>query len=345
MVTVVPAPQRWSMSLIRSMGECMRSAQLQRECDITGQAAHVGRLFHEIAAKVGAETVAAGRDAVDPRFAEQTAKDILAHPDEHGPLPKDAYLDVLDLVGRWARMADLQPGTRFEVSSRQELRNWTLSARLDTILLDAAGTCWVTDWKTGWAPPPPGLPVQGEIYAWHGFRLHPDAERVVYEEIYVRSGRSCGPVTINPADLDGTEAWLETSLTAFEDALGHGPLPATPGSWCAHCPSPDRCPLPAWARPASEVRSEDDAAAQLEALLVEEARVKARKAAIRAWLEATGQRVVSVGGEEIGWNRETGSRLDTEALTGVVDLDEYRTTTAPTFGRRKHREEDACQTR
>jgi predicted XRE-type DNA-binding protein len=37
--------------------------------------------------------------------------------------------------------------------------------------------------------------------------------------------------------------------------------------------------------------------------------------------------------------------LLTDPPYNATALDQYRTTTAPTFGRRKHREEDACQTR
>lgn len=336
------APERLSMSFIRASEACLRRAHHEREADRAGGMALTGRAFHEVAATVGMACAMRGGGQPTPEEVERVARRVLANPEESGPFPKAAWDETLSLTARWARAAHFDPDEQFEVLSHQELAGRTLSARLDRLTV-RDGVAVVRDYKTGWGKPEDqaGLPLQGQVYAWHAARLHPDVGRVVYTEDWVRFGIQTGPFELDPSDLERVEAFLLAAIERIDKAYAAGELPATPGSACSsptRCPAVASCPVPGWARPETRVESEDDAIGELEQILVDEQRVADRKKAIRCWLEATGRRALVVNGEEIGWSDKPGSRLDEKAAKAAgFDPGAFRVETTPSFGRRKAR--------
>lgn len=336
------APPRLSMSFIRAAEGCLRRAHHEREVDLAGGMAITGRVFHEVAHTVG--MACAFRGEVSPREgeAEEVARRVLANPEEASPLPKATWDEVMSLVARWARGVEFAPDEQFEVLSRQELGGRTLSARIDRMAI-RDGVLYVRDYKTGWGKPEDqgtDCPLQGEVYAWHGRRLFPGIEKVVYTEDWVRFGVTLGPFDLWPEQLDDVEAFLRTSIARIDKAYEDGcELPASPGHACSsptRCPVAGSCPVPLWARPGVRVESEEDAVAEFEQVLVLEQQAAERKKAIRAWLEANDHRAVVVNGQEIGWPDKPGSRIDEVAVRAAgYDPARFRVPTTPSFGRRK----------
>lgn len=333
-------PDRLSMSFLRSAGACLRRAHLEREADVTGPDALVGRFTHEALAAGGLKAVTAQAARISPDEAERIARAIMAGYGEADPLAEAVFTDVLDLTRRWAGRASFRPGERFEVDSRLNLGGRTLSARIDRFAVDGP-EIFARDYKTGWADPAEGLTFQGRNYGWHLLVLHPEIRRVNYVEEHVRFGTESAPAWIEREDLPGIEDYLLTAIARIDGAYAAGDLPATPGSACSRptsCPVAHSCPVPAWARPATWLETEEQAAEELERLLAEEAVIEGRKAALRGYLAREDRRSISAAGEEIGWSAKPGSSLDTKALLAdhpEIDLDDYRKTTNPTFGRRR----------
>lgn len=339
------APARLSMSFLRSAEGCLRRAHMEREVDLAGGDALVGRLFHEVAAAVGFSCVIAGRQWMTFDEARPLAVAVMGRATE-GTLPKAAWDQVLSLTSRWCDTGrpPFRPGELFEVLSVVEFDGRRLSARIDRVAVDGA-TAHVHDYKTGWSDPVGDLSAQGEMYAWHVLTSHPELDQVVYTEQHVRLGVEGGPWLIDRDDLDRTEEWLAAMIARVDGAYGAGTFPATPGSACSspsRCPVAGSCPIPRWARPATLIETEADAVAQFEALLAEEALIADRKDRIRGWLEHTGERALQLHGEEIGRSTTPGKRFnrrrladDLAASGAPVDLDAYEDPAAPAFGRRK----------
>lgn len=342
------APERWSMSFLHAAEGCLRRAHNEREVDVSGEMATIGSIFHEVAATVGLRCNLTGE--IQPSVAEvqAIAKQVMGDPEEAGPLSMQMLAEVLDLCGRWARQRSsrFQPGELLEIASREVLDGRTFSARIDRILLDGS-LAIVRDYKTGWADPATELTFQGLNYAWHVFRRFPEVEVVRYGEDHIRFDHGTGPFEVDRDEMPAIEERLLVMARRIESAYADGgELPATPGSVCSKwggCPVSASCPVPKWARPAGAIESRAEAEEQFEALLVEEASVKARKESIKGYLEATDQRSLAHEGEEIGWATKPGERFDKKGLIAdlavangePVDPDDYTSQTKPSFGRRK----------
>lgn len=337
MTTILAAPQRLSMSFLRRSGECLRAADLDRGVNVGGDLPTVGRVFHEVAATAGLIAATRGIERLDRDELRGIAERVLANPDAPDPLSLSAYEQVLALVYRWAGTHRFRRGAQVEINSRELLDGRVLSARIDVLAPDG-DTVHIDDYKTG-----PNLPAsqplddltgavtsvpcppQGRIYAWHAHRIFPEATAFRFAEQYVRYGVTRGPWQLDLDDLRDVEAWLRASIARVDAAYGRGELPATAGSWCAMCPDPDGCPLPARARPASKVTSRKAAEEHLAALLVEQSRMERRKQAIRAWLESSGEQAVASGNRQLGFVRSVERRTDEKlAAAAGVNLDDFR---------------------
>lgn len=339
------APERLSMSFFRAAEGCLRRAHHERQVDATSTVASIGRLFHEAVAAVGFACSMRGDDRPDPAEAERIARRTMRRPEDAEPLSKEAWDEVLSLVRRWAPGARFRPGEQFEVNSRQPLDGRTLSARIDRLAVDGP-TAFVLDYKTGWGDPASHLTLQGEVYAWHAFRLHPDIDLVVYEEEHVRHGNTAGPWEINRWDAETTAEFLSTAIERIDAAYAQaGELPANPGSACSRftmCPVADTCPVPEWARPDTKLTGEHEALDAFRRLLVIEAEQASIKSQLRGWLTRTDRRAIQHDGQEYGVAAKPGSSFDKKQLATdlaaegrPVDLDAYAKATSPTCGRRK----------
>jgi hypothetical protein len=338
------APPRFSMSFKRAAQGCLRRAHLERQADTAGADALVGRVFHEIAATVGLGCVFRGEVTIDRDDALVIAERVMAEPEEIGPLPIEAFEQVLDLVRWWAPAVEFKPGERFEIDSRQPLAGKILSSRIDRLWIDGP-TAEIQDYKTGWGDPVTQLPFQGKAYAWHVLTAHPDVDRVLYREDYVRHGICSDWWEVTRDDLPRIETYLRTLVARIDQAYAAGTLPATPGAGCSTpsvCPVAETCPVPTWARPVTLIDTRDDAIAEFEQVLQAEAALDSRRRKIRGYLEKSGDRAVEVNGVEYGYSTKNGSSFNKKALQAdlaiqrgePVDLADYTTQTAKPCGRR-----------
>jgi hypothetical protein len=338
------------MSYLRSAEGCMRRAHLDRTAGVPADGdALTGSLWHACAASIGFTAVMRGTERVDVDEALLIARRVLAHPSEVGPLPRESYATVLDLIERWVRRPEtrFRTGTVFEVLSERPLAGWRLSARLDSVRRDGP-VSEVTDFKTGFGDVGTRLTLQGEVYAWHEFEADPALEVVVYDEAHIRFGVRNGPYEITRDDVygpGGIQEFLVDALVRLDEAYSAGVLPATPGSACSSptgCPHAGSCPVPGEHRPDTTIESDEQAAEALGVVLVLEQRRALATKALSGHLKRTGQRAVQVGGEEYGVAADAGSKLDRKQLEAdvaagveITDLGVYVVPTRPSMGRRK----------
>lgn len=354
-------PERYSMSFLRAATGCLRRAHYERIQDVAGEDALIGRIFHEIRAAVGWATVLRGHETPDFMEVERLARRALGRPEEHDPLSRHVRETVLELVGKWMVVARFHPDDQFEVSMRHELRGRIISARIDQYRVDRAERiAYVKDAKTGRAEPPPrpAPTPQGDVYAWELVQEHPWLVGVWFETEHPRFNHPPQPFFYDRDEIAKVDAWLYDAVGRIDAAYDTGgELPATPGDVCSlydGCPVADTCPAKAWARPATVIRSHDQALAEFAELLAEERDVEDRKTAIRAWLEREtlraavesepdavlqlaavlageasvaqrkkklrgwiarqGLRAVHLNGQEIGYSADAGEATDWKAL-------------------------------
>lgn len=334
-------PQRFSMSLVRGSGECLLSCRFGREANVGGEAATLGSIWHDMASVVGEHAILTKASRVEPVEAVALAQRAVERPAEAGPLSFAHYETALALIEKWAATMSFgraDQTRRAEAAFRDVLADSTgvdrvISARIDWLTVDGAAAT-IDDYKTGGH-----LPPQAEFegpdwtlnrpqlvhYAWHVFRQFPQVETVVGTERYVRYGVGRSGV-LTRDDAARYERYLRAAVTRIVRAWDAGEFPATPGTWCAWCAMPDRCPLPESVRPASAVRTMEQAEAQAAARAVEQERSKRRDAALKGFLDRDAAQTVSFGDKERGWVMRTERRLDKARLdqTGL-NLDEYKT--------------------
>lgn len=288
-------PSRLSMSFIRAAtGEegCLRRAHHERISDSTGMDAIIGRVFHDIAGHVGWATVLQGERTPDYALVERITEQTLRVPEQYDPLGRHGLAEVRYLVGKWMLTAEFHPDEEFEVSSRQVIHGHTISARIDRRRIDKAeNVAHVEDYKTGRADPPqrPEPTPQGDIYALNTLYEFPWLDGVWFAQRHVRFDFPPQPYFYDLDEIAEIDAWLgvEVARIAGEYAKG-GKLPVNPGTACEKhgtCPVADGCPAKEWARPATVVRTADQALSEFAELLAEEGIVKDLRDRLRAWSE------------------------------------------------------------
>lgn len=338
-------PARYSMSYVRAAGGCLRRAHYERIADVTGEDAIIGRVFHEGAAAVGFAVTLRGDTRPRPGEAVRVMRHVMARPEEHDPLPRKVWEEVLALADRWERWAEFRPGEQFEISAVHEMRGRPLSARIDRLYIDGR-EAWVNDYKSGWAEPPstPRPTPQGDHYSWHVLQDHPDLDGVWFTADHVRFGPG-RPYWYSRDEI------LNVVAEHLFDAVGRldaaydagGELPANPGGAChaygRPCPVAKSCPAKTWTRPSTLVETEEEALGQFRGLLVEEASIADRKAGIRGWLERTHTRALALNGTEIGFTPEGGTTTNWRAMVeaGSTDPAAFTTPKGASFGRRQAR--------
>jgi hypothetical protein len=337
-------PERYSMSYLRAADGCLRRAHYDREEDTAGVDAIIGRIFHEGAAVTGFAVTIRGDTRPGPGEVERIFRRVLERPEEHEPLSRHVWTEVMDLAGKWRPV--FREGERFEVSMRHEIRGRILSARIDRLFIDGNHAI-VEDYKTGFGSPPQrSEPTpQGDNYAWHVFMEFPFVDEVTFAQEHVRFGFEPIPFTYTREhSFPAISAWLWDNVGRIDAAYEKGgELPTNPGDACdawGGCPVAADCPVKQWARPGTVIRKHEDALEQFTALLVEEASVAARKKQIRGWVERAGVRAVQLDGQEIGYGTDAGESTDWKAIATAAAPDDetiaaHTRPRNPSFGRRK----------
>lgn len=343
-------PKRYSVSFLGSAGECLLKARMQRESDAANRFATVGSAAHEVFGTLELSAQFSGRSQVTDDEAETVAKKVMGNPEENVALSYGTFMQVIGQARRFANDvvfpidADrwvIEHPFRHPLVDPEDGTVYTISGRMDEVAI------WGRhyrnrDWKTG-----PGLPNQQRveeehtqlpIYAWAAWREWGWLDSFECEEYYTRySTPRSVLLTLN--DIALIEDYLLVKCRRIKAAYERGQFTPTPGRWCnSMCPAPERCPLPEQAKGEGvHVRSHDDAVEQVEAWLVEEARVKNRKEGVKAYLEGQDVPHIQIGRKGFGFFEVTSSRLNkprtAEAVqTGGRTLEEmYDTDTETQF--------------
>lgn len=311
------APSRHSMSTLRRFEACPLSHYLARIVgDPSGESAINGRAFHECAAAIGFRKYMSGEQGVTAAEAVAIAERVLQRLDV--PLRAAGRRDVLQWVRAWSAYAVFPTNAEFfavEELWTHPLGLATASAKLDRVE-KVETTVEVEDYKTGQPPYDPTYiydAFQPKNYAWHAAMRFPDADLFLVTERFVRTGR---PYTVM-YDRAEVEDVIEPMLVALSMRLSRawtsGRFDAQPGSWCARCPAPGRCPIPEDARPmtADPLDGLNERAARLKVI---EARAKREREALKKIVDVLGLAGFDVGDQRLGFTEKV-----KQSVMGVRD--------------------------
>lgn len=326
----VTQPSRYSVTSIQAGERCLLAYKLAREFDASGEFAMLGKVFHEIAGTLAFRAYMLRRTTITTDEALATAKAVMERPEEPVPLSFGAHRSILDMTGRWAANVTFDIDAEHygvEVPAVMPIAGRQVSARIDNYeVRDRVGR--IRDWKTG-----PHVPSEGDVaghvqlplYALQlEHQLGITCDLWVCDEVYVAAGIT-RTVALDRNDVVAVGDYLATALERIDAAWAGNVFPPSPGSWCAYCPRPERCPLPEEYRPAAFIAGADQLREQITALLADKARVKQREESIKAYMDAAGIEQMQIGDQLVGWVQGEEKRLDPKAAEADgVDLDKYR---------------------
>lgn len=292
-----PLPKRFSVSFIGSAGECMLKAKAERTMDTSNVFTTIGRAAHEVFATCELMAQFSGRMKLYPEEAQAVAQQVLGNPEEVQGLALVVYRVVMNQAAKFAESVDfpidadtwvIEHPFRLPLVDPQDGTVYIISGRMDEYAI------WGThyrnrDWKTG-----PKLPsrreVQDEhtqlpIYAWAAKQEMPWLETFEPIEFYTRYGQPRS-IEMTADDVDKLEGFLLASCRRMRRAYLTGEFPTSPGSWCNNrCPVARECPEPDSVKGGGYLQSDEEAAAQIRAAIVEQASAAARMQAVKAYLE------------------------------------------------------------
>lgn len=342
-------PDRFSMTLLRTAEQrCPLAARMSRDPggDATGEDAVLGRLFHEAAAAVGFAAIAQDAEQVNVGQAMDVARSALRRPADPEALGWHHYTALLDMVESWATTARFRPDADMQAVERlyqtRLAGGQLVSGKLDRLTI-VGDTAEVRDYKTG-----PGFPSEARVvagpqlrqYALQVMRRHPEVNLVVGVEEYTAHQMElpAGGLLIDRAEAERFGQYLDDAATRLRAMWEQDTFPPRPGSWCAWCPAPDRCPLPKRARPWS-ITTREEAIEQAEAVCAAEAEVKRRRHAIEAAMDANEWEPLPVGDRLMGFTQKPVTRFNKEAARRAgLPLGQYETTKVQReFGWRSNR--------
>lgn len=301
--TPLAPPDTFSMSRLKASGECMRKAGLDDEANTSGPEAGIGNILHEVAATTGLAATLQGVERLSVEEVMQITRNVIRGSEEKvDALSEAGWRDVHRMAERFARRHWFPLGVECEVPVSRELDGRIVSARIDWRWIDD-DECWVQDYKGGGKMSAREPTYQAKVYCWQTLGTHPWLRGFWVREWAIAYGEPDW-IWIDADDLTMTddagtrpiEEYLSDQIARLVKAYADPPLLPQAGAWCANCLDPSGCPLPEWARPASEMRTEADAIAQVDAAIVLRARAKRATANARAYLDAQERtHVVSIG--------------------------------------------------
>lgn len=206
----------------------------------------------------------------------------------------------------WAECTtlDLSAVVGVEVPMTLELGNWTLTARVDRVEVHP-GFCLIVDYKSGLDFPGREAVQRG----WQGrfYALMVAEGRVEGEPLPLAAGINdfnyseqyprLRPDTETGAVRQRLAAWTRAELGEFkqtllshtekiEAAIEDGLWEPRQGSWCARCPAPRECPIPAELREVRKIESLAEAQEAFEAWLALDREKAAAQRHLREWIKA-----------------------------------------------------------
>lgn len=348
-------------SFLRAAASCPHSAWLSRQVDVMSHPMCRGLVFHAFAEKA----ITTLRDHAEQTLDQGHAKAILLEAiNEHPewPVPAEEMDSLRIMVFHFAEHW-IQPdrAVSVEVPLGMEVAGEMVTGRVDAMWLDG-DTCHIRDWKAGFGLPaqdsisnkvdgrPSGakafqLIVYALLAAEHLSALPgPQPTRYDCRFVYPMFATDDGLVTreavIHKDDLVEHRAYLDALVKRVKHYEAQDDWPAVPGTHCAMCPAPKRCPIPADLRPVGSIFEEGPEWLATK-LWAAEKTVKELQGELREYIKDWGPVQVGDGDEEYALKQVTSSRTNAKAKQALmdgarVDPDElFATSVATRFGKYK----------
>lgn len=266
-----------------------------------------GTIMHRFSQKVLEECIANGEREFPTEMAKPLMVEVIQ---ESGlPIPAPEFDTLMALAWKFVdqRVFDVEHIVDLEENYTTEINGVSFTGRPDVVEIDGR-VATVRDWKTGWAIDPETElrgSFQGRAYAKQIFNAYPQIHtvRLVWE--YQRWDK-VREVVLTRSDLADIDAMLESLVARIERSYETDEWPASPGKWCALCPSPSDCPIPMQYRGEGKVVDPVSAREVAELLISLEAIQKAAKKSLRAYCSEHGP--VEVGG--LVWDFKTAADSD-----------------------------------
>jgi hypothetical protein len=213
----------------------------------------------------------------------------------------------------------------------------TITGQPDLVLAGGDGEVVVIDWKS--TPKAPAKPPEAKlsgmdwmaddvpnnvsyegyfqqwVYAVLLLANMPHIDRVTLRELYPMDpdGLQVRKATVTRDDLERISRNLSVVVELLDRAIMGGSESAlwkpTPGKHCSYCPRPGTCPIPREERREGAIESPEQAEAYGAQALVAKSVYDHRRAAIKAWHEATGLPIpVKYAKGRLEWRYESGSK-------------------------------------
>ncbi len=281
-----------------------------------------GQVFHSIVAEANQLCITKGEQTI-------MGNAVKIAPDHAHRLNDSDYADVLQLCEKWdnyhmiPNVSDAKAEVKLAVDEAWQPCDYDnkkvayARGRLDLISIDRE-TAHVIDYKTNWQAQSEAEVLQSYqlgIYAVLLMAHYPEVQIVKASMDFVRVPIRRERI-ITRDDLDG----IKTRIVADVKYLsGLKKYPATTNSWCSSCQYIGKCPAYIGVDMGDTIVTSQKQAKKLasETLGFEEL-VKARKAALKAWINVHGD--VKAGSDRVlGYQQHTGVEYDVPtALKGLL---------------------------
>jgi hypothetical protein len=331
-------PDVYRQSLLNGFATCARRTKfglLAGEDHTIGWVGHSGDLgtaLHAVAREILRTLYRQG----EPQMATQEAVEVMYEVVKDLPfaLPGPALDDLRWLTLAFAqhkwnpiRILALEEAIRVPIECPDGVTR-TLKGQPDILVADPPTGLIVVDLKSGRGRPkgPRVEPEQGEVvegreylagtfqgdvYALLGLRTYPQAERVIFRELHLRSGQ-IRQMTLGRDELEHVERKIAVLMMQVDRAITDGPKSPLweprPGGHCARaCPVARSCPIPREQRGDGGIVTKPQADHAARALAVLEGQRKALISQLKAWSEDPNNATPMVNDHEFaGWNPPVG---------------------------------------
>lgn len=359
----IEPPETLSQTLMAKHNHCPRSAFYSRKYQTSSVQMDRGTAFHHFAQRATEVMIEQGEPIMPGEVAREMADAIMA---EHKELvlPTEEQDAVRLMAWNWAEatVLDLEAIVGVEIPLEMEINGWRFTCRID-LLEVGANTLYPSDYKTslnirkkedvlrGFQGQAYGLVLLDGVHRETKLSLGAGINDIWFWEKYPRYRTDEGPLIQREAvwsrsELAEFRGSLERNIEQFEESLTSGKWDARDGSWCAECPAPNECPIPAHLREVETVDTNaeaEDAFSQLMALEREKGRYQTT---CREWVKETGQPII-VGDFAFDAKVETTritdwDRIERDEEDGrAIRIDRYVSSRPSTkFAKRKLTEEE-----
>lgn len=198
-------------------------------------------------------------------------------------LPPDLIYEVMDLVERWALTFELDRDAFLMAEETQRLEDEQVEWTPDLVYA-RDGELEQIDWKTYWI----GLDdkdvknqFQAQVYVWQASRRWKGFEKYRFTFVYPRLGTSATAVW-TAEEAEALSVVAQSRIEIIKQHRESGRWPEVPGTHCGFCKLD--CSIKDHASlDVQRIKTDEQAKAMADELIVLEKSVKARREAMQAW--------------------------------------------------------------